>query len=123
MVSTLTAFTAQSIRQSCERWLPEMPDDVIVGGGGVRNPALMTMLTEALPRIKLYTHEDFGINSEAKEALAFAVLAGETIRAAPANVPSATGAKHQVVLGKIVPGRNFRALMGKVRRREEQASR
>lgn len=121
MVATLTAFTAQSIRQSCERWLPEMPDDVIVGGG-VRNPALMTMLAEALPRTKLYTHEDFGINSDAKEALAFALLAGETIRAAPANIPSATGAKHQVVLGKIVPGRNFRALMDKVRSREEQAS-
>ena len=112
MAATVTAFTAQSIRQSYEKWLPKTPDDIIIGGAGARNPALMTMLAESFPRVKLYTHEDFGINGEAKDALAYALLAVETVYAHPANIPSATGAAHPVVLGKIVPGRNFQALAG-----------
>lgn len=114
MVATVTAFTAQSIRIGYERWLPKMPDDIVIGGGGARNPALMQMLAEAMPRAKLYTHEDFGINSDAKEALAFALLASQAIRGEPANVPSATGAERRAILGKIVPGRNYRTLMAKV---------
>lgn len=114
MAATLTVYTAQSIARSYERWLPKMPDDVIVGGGGTKNPALMRMLIELLPRTKTYVHEDFGIDSDAKEALAFALLASEAVHAQPANVPAATGAKRSTVLGKIVPGGNFRTLMSKV---------
>ena len=119
MVATVTAFTAQSVKRNYEKWLPKMPDDIIIGGGGAGNPALIRMLTDAIPRTKLYTHEDFGIGSDAKEAVAFALLASETIRMQPSNVPSATGAKHAVILGKIVPGRNFRDLMSKVHFGEE----
>jgi len=122
MVATVTAFTAQSISRSYERWLPKKPDDVVIGGGGARNPALIRMLAEALPRTKLYTYEDFGIKSDAKEALAFALLASEAIRMQPSNVPAATGAERQVILGKIVPGRNFRDLMSKLEHGEERAS-
>lgn len=119
MVATVTAFTAQSVKRNYEKWLPKVPDDIIIGGRGAGNPALVRMLTDALPRTKLYTHEDFGIGSDAKEAIAFALLASETIHMQPSNVPSATGAKHPVVLGKIVPGRNFRELMSKVQVEEE----
>ncbi|HUV05478.1 MAG TPA: anhydro-N-acetylmuramic acid kinase [Armatimonadota bacterium] len=117
LAATVTAFIAQSIRRNYERWLPKLPDDIIVGGSGARNPALTRTLTEAFPRTKLFTYEDFGIGNDAKEALAFALLASEAIYNEPANVPAVTGAEKRVVLGKIVPGRNFRALMSKIERK------
>ena len=114
-VATVTTFTALSIARSYERWLPKTPGDVVLGGGGAKNPALVKMLVEALPKpTKLYMHEDFGIEADAKEALAFALLAGEAVHLQPANVPSATGAKHPVILGALTPGRNFRELASKV---------
>ena len=114
MVATVTAFIVQSIRRNYERQLPKMPDDIVVGGGGAKNPALLRMLSEAFPRTKLFTYEDFGINNDAKEAVAFALLASETIHNEPASAPAITGAEKQAVLGKIVPGRNFRALMSRI---------
>lgn len=114
MVATVTAFAAESIARSYQKWLPKQPDDVILGGGGTRNPALVRMLIEALPGTKIMTNEDFGINSDAKEALAFALLASETVHGQVGNVPSATGAKRAVILGKIVPGRNFGDLAHKL---------
>jgi anhydro-N-acetylmuramic acid kinase len=101
LMSTLTAFTALSIADAYERFLPRMPDEVIVGGGGVRNPTLMRMLRERLAPIPVLTHEDIGINSDAKEAIAFAILANETILGNPSNLPSVTGARRPVLLGKI----------------------
>jgi anhydro-N-acetylmuramic acid kinase len=79
-----------------------MPDEVIVGGGGTRNPTLMRMLRERLPECRIRTHEDFGIPDEAKEALAFCLLANETLLGRPGNVPAATGARRAVPLGKVV---------------------
>ena len=114
MVATVTAFTAQSIVRSYERFFTNKPDDVILGGGGAWNPAIIKMLAEGMPRTKILKHEDFGFDSDAKEALAFALLAGETIRGRPSNLPSSTGAERSVVLGKIVPGRNYCALMNKL---------
>ena len=63
------------------------------------------MLAERIGCGRLLTHEDFGIANAAKEALAFAILAYETLNHRPNNVPSATGADKPVVLGKIIPGR------------------
>jgi anhydro-N-acetylmuramic acid kinase len=60
------------------------------------------MLAARLSDVPLRTHEDYGISGEAKEALAFAILGNETMFGRPANVPTATGASHTVVLGKIV---------------------
>jgi anhydro-N-acetylmuramic acid kinase len=76
---------------------------IILGGGGVKNPTLVRMLFEHVGVGTLCAHEDFGINSSAKEPLAFAILAHETLLGRPGNVPSATGAKRAVVLGKIIP--------------------
>jgi anhydro-N-acetylmuramic acid kinase len=59
------------------------------------------MLQQRLGKIELLTHEDFGIGNSEKEALAFAILAFQTLQGLPGNVPSATGARHPVVLGKI----------------------
>jgi len=101
LVATITAFTAHSIASAYRQHLPAMPDEVIVGGGGARNPTLMHLLAAALSPIPVYTHEHVGIDSEIKEALAFALLANETLLGNPANLPSVTGALHPVILGKL----------------------
>ena len=77
---------------------------IILGGGGGKNATLRRMLSERLGGRELLTHEDFGLANAAKEALAFAILAHETLLGRTSNVPNATGARHAVVLGKIVPG-------------------
>ena len=103
LIATATAFTAASIAQSIERFVrPKMEvQELIAAGGGVHNPVLMGHLAQYLPGVKLRTVDEFGVSSDAKEAVAFAVLAAETWRKRPSNVPSATGARRPVILGKI----------------------
>lgn len=101
VAATMTALTAHSVADAYRRFLPAPPDEVIVGGGGARNPTLMRMLAERLAPIPVRTHEDIGLNSDAKEAVAFAVLANETMLGRPSNLPSVTGARRPVVLGKL----------------------
>lgn len=103
-VATVTALTARTITGSYRRFLPVLPDQVILGGGGARNPTLRLYLQEELPGVAVLSHEDFGIPDEAKEAMAFAILASECLDGRPNNLPSATGARRPVVMGKIVPG-------------------
>jgi len=106
LVATVTAFTAESIADQYRRFiLPYVTiDRVVIGGGGSRNKTLLKMIQERLD-CPVYVHEDFGISSDAKEAMAFAMLADATLRRAANNVPRATGAKKPAVLGKIVlPG-------------------
>ena len=110
LVATVTALTAKSIADSYARFIfPKIkPGDlsklqIILGGGGAQNPVLREMLAQRIGCGALVTHEDFGIANTAKEALAFAILAHETLAGRPGNVPSATGARRAVVLGKIVP--------------------
>ena len=100
VVATATRFTAECIALSWERYCPERPEVMIIGGGGAHNPTLMRMLRERLP-IQIITNEDLGLNGDAKEAVAFAILANECVHESCNNVPSVTGARHQVVMGKI----------------------
>jgi anhydro-N-acetylmuramic acid kinase len=104
ILATATAFTAESIISAYKRFLPDLPDEVILCGGGARNKTLVRMLRDGIYKSKILTTDDFGINADAKEAISFAILAAQTIRGIPNNVPSATGAKKPVVLGKIVQG-------------------
>jgi anhydro-N-acetylmuramic acid kinase len=101
IVATLTALTASSIEHAYRTFLPTLPDEVIVSGGGANNPMLMTMLAERLRPAQVTTSQEYGLAIEAKEAVAFAVLAYETWHRRPGNIPSATGASHAVVLGSI----------------------
>jgi anhydro-N-acetylmuramic acid kinase len=114
VVATATAWTAESIADAYRRFLPRRPasaageadgpDEVILSGGGARNPALLARLAEALRPARVRLSDEFGIPAEAKEAVAFAILAWAAVRGEAANVPSATGARRGVVLGKIIPG-------------------
>ncbi|MES5866609.1 anhydro-N-acetylmuramic acid kinase AnmK [Bacillus cereus group sp. RP32] len=105
ILTTVTMFTASSIvHQYKEFILPYYEiDEVILGGGGSYNDTLVEMIRYGLKEEKcaLFLQEDIGYSSEAKEAIAFAILANETYHRNPSNVPSATGAKQSVVLGNI----------------------
>ena len=101
ILTTATAFTARSIALGLRRFAPRLPARLVVGGGGSRNPTLLAFLREALPEVQVQTQEDLGLSSDAKEAVAFAILANDALFAIPNNAPSATGAKHPVVMGRI----------------------
>ena len=103
LIATATAFTAATVAVQIDRFArPLMPiDDLIVGGGGARNPMLMAYLEGFLPGTALRTTEDFGFSAEAKEAIFFAVLAYERFYGRANNLPSATGARRAVPMGKL----------------------
>jgi anhydro-N-acetylmuramic acid kinase len=106
MVATATALTADSIADAIARFVLSRSgsfSEVVVSGGGARNRALMQMLQAAVSRLSLRvrTSDEFGVPAEAKEAVAFALLAFQTWHREPSNVPSATGAKRPVILGKV----------------------
>lgn len=100
LIATATALTAAAVAYSVERFTGPV-DDLIVSGGGAHNPVMMAYLAAFLPGAKVATSAAFGVDVDAKEAIAFAILAYETWRKRPSNLPSATGARHPVILGKI----------------------
>src|SRR5436305_6230464 len=114
ILATMTAFTAHSIADQYRRFLPGRPDEVVVGGGGSRNPVLMRLLSQLLDPAQIRLHEDFGLPSLGREAVYFALMGHEALHGRPNTVPSCTGATHPVVMGKIVPGPNYRSLMARV---------
>jgi len=109
IVATATALTARSIAHAVRRFvLPRFGarrhvHQMIVSGGGVKNPTLMSMLRDEIAPLGIGLHlsDEFGLPAEAKEAVAFALLAHQTWHRRPSNVPSATGAKRAAILGKI----------------------
>lgn len=107
LVATVTRFTARTIADGYRRFVSPFgkADDVVVGGGGALNPVLMRFLEEEFSPAKVGVFEDYRLDSKAVEAMAFALLAYETVLGIPNNFPSATGAEEKAVLGKIIPGR------------------
>jgi anhydro-N-acetylmuramic acid kinase len=116
VVATATALTARSIADAVWRFVLSKSAisksrtvvqhsfrEMILSGGGARNATLVGMLSEELRPlgVTLRLSDEFGLPSDAKEAVAFAVLAYETWNRRASNVPSATGAKRGAVLGKI----------------------
>lgn len=104
VIATVTALTARTIVEAYERFIfPTLSvDEVIIGGGGAYNPELMRLIRKYLPeKIVLKTHEDYKISNNFKEVMAFALLGYCKYYGIPSNLPSCTGAKRRVVLGKI----------------------
>lgn len=110
LIRTTTQWTVQTIALGLERFVFPKCEirEVIASGGGAHNPTLMALLARALGRISLRHLDDLGMASNAKEAIAFAILACQTVQGLPGNVPSVTGASKRVILGSITPGRRLR---------------
>jgi len=106
LVRTATVFTSLSIADAFRRFIAPRAkiDELIVTGGGARNPLIIAQLAAAIPGIEIVSAESFGVPIEAKEAFAFAVLAYEAYHRRANNLPSATGARRPVILGKIAYG-------------------
>jgi anhydro-N-acetylmuramic acid kinase len=103
LLRTVTLFTALSVVDALHRFvLPKVKvHQLIVSGGGARNPLIMAQLAAALAPIEVLLSSQLGIPEDAKEAYAFALLACETFHQRPSNLPSSTGARRPAILGKI----------------------
>jgi anhydro-N-acetylmuramic acid kinase len=104
LVATLTEFAARTVADAHTRWLvPAGVDEVVLTGGGARNPVLAGRIRELLTPLPVLDGADVGIDPDAKEAVAFAVLAWAHLRGIAANEPGATGASGRRVLGSLTP--------------------
>jgi anhydro-N-acetylmuramic acid kinase len=102
LIATATVLTAATIALGIQQAaISGAPREIIVSGGGAHNPQILGHMLAFLPGVSLATSSDYGIDINAKEAIAFAVLACRTWRGETANVPSATGARRPVILGKL----------------------
>lgn len=103
LIRVATVFTALSIVAALNRFVVRKTKihQLIVSGGGAKNPLILAQLSAALPRIQIVPSSQLGVPEDAKEAFAFALLAYETFHRRPNNVPSATGARRPAILGKI----------------------
>jgi anhydro-N-acetylmuramic acid kinase len=111
LIATAVALTAESIAQAY-RWLPQTPAATAVSGGGLHHPGLMAALRSRLPG-RVAAASEWGIDPDAKEAHAFAWLAWTAWQGEPNPLPQVTGAQGGLPLGKIVPGANFRRIVGR----------
>ncbi|MFI9484959.1 anhydro-N-acetylmuramic acid kinase [Promicromonospora sp. NPDC052451] len=100
LLATLVALTARTVADA----IRDGATEVVASGGGTRNPVLMAALREELPGVAVRTSDELGVPSQAKEALAFAVLGWHTWHGLPGVLPGATGARRASVLGSVTPG-------------------
>ena len=103
IVATATSLTARSIADAYRRFMPEPVTEVLVSGGGAKNPTLVKMIAALIAPIEVRQFAERFFDGEAKEAVAFARLAYLHVDAKPGNVPRATGAKGARILGKLTP--------------------
>jgi anhydro-N-acetylmuramic acid kinase len=111
IVATITMFTSVTIADAYQHHAPHPIDQVILGGGGRHNQAMVSMLQGLVGDVPVMNHEDIGLDSDFKEALVFALLAYETWHGRVGCLPSQTGATHATVLGQITPSTNYKALI------------
>ncbi|HUF31403.1 MAG TPA: anhydro-N-acetylmuramic acid kinase [Gemmatimonadaceae bacterium] len=102
-VATAVALTARSIGDAFARFVTEPVHELVLSGGGARNPALVSAISRALPRLTVRSFDALFFDGEAKEAVAFALLGYLHVSRLPGNVPGATGARGPRVLGQWVP--------------------
>ncbi|MGH1564736.1 anhydro-N-acetylmuramic acid kinase [Mumia sp. DW29H23] len=103
LVATLTELTAVTVADAVRA---AEVTTLVASGGGVRNPVLMVRLADLLPGVEVTTTDAFGVPSDEKEAVAFAMIGWATLHGLPSNVPSCTGASGPRVLGRVTPGRD-----------------
>ena len=103
LVASAVALTARSIGDAFRRFIPEPVGDVLVSGGGARNPALMDELTSVLAPASVRQFSEVFFDGDAKEAVAFALLGLRFLQRQPGNVPGVTGARGPRVLGTLTP--------------------
>jgi anhydro-N-acetylmuramic acid kinase len=101
LLATLTRFSAEAIVRSYRDHLPAFPDEIYVCGGGAHNETLLGHIAALAAPVPVANTGAIGVDPDAKEAIAFAVLANETLHGHPGNVPRATGANGPRILGKI----------------------
>jgi anhydro-N-acetylmuramic acid kinase len=103
LLRTATELTARTIADALERFVlgKIAIHRLIISGGGAHNRLLMARLAELLPKLRVHRSDEFGLDVDAKEAIAFAVLADRTLHGLPGNLPTVTGARRPVILGKI----------------------
>jgi anhydro-N-acetylmuramic acid kinase len=103
MITTVTEFVAQTILDAIQRHVQPHADisELVLAGGGGRNPELRRRLRDSIAPIRLIDSDDLGVPSQAREAMAFALLANDALLGLPTSIPSVTGASQAVVLGKL----------------------
>jgi len=102
LLASLTRFVAEAVADGIRRYVKEPVDEVLASGGGARNGTLMAALADRLAPVPLRSLAAVGMDPDAKEAVAFAFLANETLFGRPGNLPAATGAAGPRILGKII---------------------
>jgi anhydro-N-acetylmuramic acid kinase len=105
LIHTLTRLTAWSIADAYRRYLPRMPEEVILCGGGADNPVLVGMIGEELGPVRLRRIDELGIPNKSKEAASFALLGAATLDGVAGNLPGVTGARRCVILGEVADPR------------------
>jgi anhydro-N-acetylmuramic acid kinase len=103
IIATATALTARSIADAYRRFMPELVTEILLSGGGAKNPTLVTMISRAIAPLPVRSFAERYFDGEAKEAVAFALLAYLHMNGETANVPRATGARGHRILGKLTP--------------------
>jgi anhydro-N-acetylmuramic acid kinase len=107
LLASHTAFVGRSVAEAIRRWIPGGLGgtlQIVASGGGIHNPALMAGLRAAVGTVPVRTLRDFGVDPDAKEALLFALLGNDRLFGIPTSIPSITGARKAVSLGKIAGG-------------------
>jgi anhydro-N-acetylmuramic acid kinase len=103
IIATATLLTARSIADAYRRFMPEPVTEVLLSGGGAKNPVLASMIAREVAPITVRSFAERFFDGEAKEAVAFALLAYLHVNGQTANVPRATGARGPRILGKLTP--------------------
>lgn len=106
LISTLTFFTAYTVKYSLERYVfpKHKISEIVVSGGGLKNKTMISFFKKILPDINITSSDKYGLSSKYKEAILFALLGYTCLKQIPNNIPSCTGARKKTVTGKICVG-------------------